>query len=66
MPRSRAEVKTLEVSAFRSQGQTHRGMQYNGSNYRLWSSYKGINENQVEAMAEESVKDWCAQGGSCK
>lgn len=65
MPRNREQAKSMETSAFNLHGQVHRGMQYNGSNYRLWSSYRGIDDAQVEQMAERSVQDWCQQGGAC-
>jgi len=66
MPRSRSEAKAADVSAFRTHAQIHRGMQFNGSSCRLWSSYGGINEGQIDSMAERSVEDWCSQGGACK
>jgi len=65
MPRNREQAKSMETSAFNLHGQVHRAMQYNGSNYRLWSSYKGIDDARVEQMAEKSVQDWCQQGGAC-
>ncbi|WP_255322933.1 RHS repeat-associated core domain-containing protein [Lysobacter sp. K5869] len=65
MPKNREQAKSMETSAFNLHGQVHRGMQYNGSSYRLWSSYKGIDDARVEQMAEKSVQDWCQQGGAC-